>query len=696
VIRSMKLSALAAVVIALFVFVPGAFASTVTESGDTVTWTAATGFDNNETFYDSTSSVTIQVNDGDSIAYVSDGATDNVTPNCHDDNGVQTAGPATTNSVTCDTPPITNVVANSLDGNDWEDGGALQYHPITENLGDNSGTGITCCPSGNGDNGFGGALNDTINGDAGDDYIEGRGGADTINGGDGNDLAYGGGCCGGFTGDGGDTMNGGAGQDELHGQQGDDIIDGGAGNDNQTFFCCPNASLDGGPGNDTISGGDGNDSAYGGPGNDTLNGNAGDDELGGDCGGVNNCNGSDGNDTLNGGDGSDYLHGDGGSDTSNGNGGDDYIREDVDGAPDNANGGDGVDQLEYDTICCGTSNNDQVTATLDGQPNDGYHNVSGSSQPDDPNNNFGSDVEWLQLYPGDAPSVVNGNDAANSIFIGSNGADTVDPGKGADNVSTTDGNDTINAIDGYPDTIDCGSGVDTANIDQFDQVVNCENAPVTNVPSAYATPAAAEDLPPSVTWVSPTPGKAVASNASITLEAAASDDHGVSKVEFYVGQRLVCTATTAPYKCTYKPIGADLGRNTLVAKAYDAKGQTSTALNSVTVPRFVPKSVSASTSPKKDTSFPFKFTTKGKVAPPAGVTNAEGCKGGHVSIQFRAGKKTVSNRRVATKSNCTYSSAVTFRIPSRLHPKSLTVLVRFLGSSVLGPRSHKSYTVGVA
>jgi hypothetical protein len=38
---------------------------------------------------------------------------------------------------------------------------------------------------------------------------------------------------------------------------------------------------------------------------------------------------------------------------------------------------------------------------------------------------------------------------------------------------------------------------------------------------------------------------------------------------------------------------------------------------------------------------------------------------------------------------------VTFRIPSRLNPSKLTVLVCFLGSSILGPRSHKSDLVKV-
>src|SRR5205814_651165 len=122
---------------------------------------------------------------------------------------------------------------------------------------------------------------------------------------------------------------------------------------------------------------------------------------------------------------------------------------------------------------------------------------------------------------------------------------------------------------------------------------------------------------------------------------------------------------------------------------------TGTSLNSVNVPRFVARSLTAKTTPKVAKRFPARFTTSGKLLLPANVGNAVGCAGGHVSVQIRAGKKTISNRRVATKADCSYKSKVKFRLPGRLHPRSLTVLVRFLGSPVVGPRSAKRYTVKV-
>jgi Ca2+-binding RTX toxin-like protein len=700
--RRLKMGVLGLTVVALLACAPSAFASTLTKSGSAITWTAASGIDNNTSFSDSDPTTVVINTSDDPVTYDdASGSTSNATPDgdCTDTDGT-TDGSAS--QVTC--ANTSDITANSLDGNDKEDASSLNDHAITINLGDNGGSGFYCCtgPFGwasYGDNAFGGAKDDTLNGDQGDDFIEGGPGADTINGGDGNDVAFGGYASGSTAGDGGDTLNGGAGQDELHGQNGDDHINGGAGDDNQSFSPWGGTALAGGPGNDTISGGDGQDEAAGGPGDDTINGDAGDDYLTGDCNGLNNCNGgSVGNDTLNGGDGADSIQGDGGGDHLNGDAGDDYLYEQGDGGVDVVRGGDGVDQLYYatDNFCCGNSINDQVIATLDGQANDGYHNMSGYSQPDDPTNDFGgADVEWLAVSSDNAPTTANGNDAANVINIWGNGADTVDPGLGADNVYTSGGNDTVNAVDGYPDTVDCGDGVDTANVDQFDQVIRCETVTRATVASAYDTPKTPEDLPPTVGWVTPTQNKALASGAKTTLEVNANDDHGVSKVEFYVGQRLVCTDTAAPYQCAYQPIGADLGRNTLVAIAYDTAGQTSAALNSVTVPRFVPKSISAKTTPKKDGKVPYTFKTSGRVLPATGVTNLQGCTGGHVTIAFRAGKKTVSSRRVATKANCTYSSSVTFRIPSRLNPSKLTVLVRFLGSSVLGPRSHKSYSVKV-
>ncbi|MDB9531256.1 hypothetical protein PN496_06775, partial [Nodularia spumigena CS-1038] len=70
---------------------------------------------------------------------------------------------------------------------------------------------------------YGGAGNDTINGNAGNDYLYGEDGNDTINGGGDNDYLYGG--------SGDDILNGDAGNDDLSGDAGNDILNGEAGND---------------------------------------------------------------------------------------------------------------------------------------------------------------------------------------------------------------------------------------------------------------------------------------------------------------------------------------------------------------------------------------------------------------------------------------------------------------------------------
>ena len=60
----------------------------------------------------------------------------------------------------------------------------------------------------------------------------------------------------------------------------------------------------------------------------------------------------------------------------------------------------------------------------------------------------------------------------------------------------------------------------------------------------------------------------------------------------------------------------------------------------------------------------------------------------------KAGRKTISTRRVALTRTCSYRSSVTFRSRSRF-PRSgrLTVRVRFLGNAVLGPRRAKTVTL---
>jgi outer membrane protein assembly factor BamB len=207
-----------------------------------------------------------------------------------------------------------------------------------------------------------------------------------------------------------------------------------------------------------------------------------------------------------------------------------------------------------------------------------------------------------------------------------------------------------------------------------------------------APPAPAEDTAPTVAFTAPAAGARL--SGSPTLSATASDDRGIASVRFLAGERELCTDTTAPYDCAFRLTAEDVGRTTLVAVATDGAGQTAAALRNVTVNRFAPRSVTATTKPSRDARRPFRFTTSGVVRMPAGIKRGQGCGGGAVSVQIKAARKTISTRRARLSRTCTYRSRVTFRSRNRF-PKSgrLTVRVRFLGTAVLAPRRAKTATL---
>ncbi len=94
-------------------------------------------------------------------------------------------------------------------------------------------------------------------------------------------------------------------------------------------------------------------------------------------------------------------------------------------------------------------------------------------------------------------------------------------------------------------------------------------------PTPTPTPVS-DSTPPTVSLTSPT--SAVNLNASssptVTLSATASDNVGVSKVEFYRGTTLITSDTTAPYTHSLNTSGLAEGLYALKAKAYDAAGNS--------------------------------------------------------------------------------------------------------------------------
>lgn len=90
-----------------------------------------------------------------------------------------------------------------------------------------------------------------------------------------------------------------------------------------------------------------------------------------------------------------------------------------------------------------------------------------------------------------------------------------------------------------------------------------------------------DTTPPTVSLSAPANGATVSGTA--TLSASASDNVGVSRVEFYVDGTLVLSDTTAPYSTTWNTTSAANGSHTLMARAFDAAGNTTSSSVTVTV-----------------------------------------------------------------------------------------------------------------
>lgn len=79
--------------------------------------------------------------------------------------------------------------------------------------------------------------------------------------------------------------------------------------------------------------------------------------------------------------------------------------------------------------------------------------------------------------------------------------------------------------------------------------------------------------PPTVSITSPTNGATYNAPASITINANATDNTSISKVEFYQGTLKLSTDNTLPYSFTWNSVVA--GNYTLAARAYDSQNASS-------------------------------------------------------------------------------------------------------------------------
>ncbi len=81
-----------------------------------------------------------------------------------------------------------------------------------------------------------------------------------------------------------------------------------------------------------------------------------------------------------------------------------------------------------------------------------------------------------------------------------------------------------------------------------------------------------DNVPPTTTLTAPTAGQTLVGN--VTLTATASDNVGVTKVEFYYDDKLIGEDLTAPYSLVWNTATISSGSHTIKSKAYDAAGNS--------------------------------------------------------------------------------------------------------------------------
>ncbi len=107
-----------------------------------------------------------------------------------------------------------------------------------------------------------------------------------------------------------------------------------------------------------------------------------------------------------------------------------------------------------------------------------------------------------------------------------------------------------------------------------------------------------------------------------------------------------------------------------------------------------PRALTTKVTPRRDRALPYRFRVKGRVRLFSGMQPAQACAGGRVSVQVKAVRNTISNRRTKLRPDCSYRLRVTFRKRARLgRAGRLRFRARFTGNDALRPARGRVRTV---
>ena len=214
-------------------------------------------------------------------------------------------------------------------------------------------------------------------------------------------------------------------------------------------------------------------------------------------------------------------------------------------------------------------------------------------------------------------SPVDGSTVSATVSVAASASDNVGVSKVEFYVDgALKGTDTTSPYGYSWDTTAAGNGSHTLTAKAYDAAGNTASA------SATVTVSNADTTPPTVSLTNPANGATVAGTVSVA--ASASDNVGVAKVEFYVDGALKGTDTTSPYGYSWDTTGSSNGSHTVLAKAYDAAGNTTSASATVTVSNAdtTPPTVSV-TSPADGSTVSGSVTVSAMASDNVGVSRVE-------------------------------------------------------------------------
>jgi len=166
----------------------------------------------------------------------------------------------------------------------------------------------------------------------------------------------------------------------------------------------------------------------------------------------------------------------------------------------------------------------------------------------------------------------------------------------------------------------------------------------------------------------------------VTVNASAPA--GVKDVSVLLGTRELCRLSTAPYRCTVDPTGAEVGTQALRVVVTDNAGASAAVSASVTVPKFTAK-LKLSIKKGKASHGKAKRSISGTLQLPAGVTRAQGCKSGKVTVTIKRSGKSVLNRQLRLSASCTFKASIS----GAGTMQSYAVSARFGGNATLAKAS---------